>query len=81
MGTFAAIVAIISRTLQLVTFLTSMMHDREQQGIGRTQALAEALQEAHKALALADAAQIQADQAHAKDPTDNAFDRDFMRVN
>ena len=81
MGTASAIILIVSNLLKLVNFITAAMHDREQQGIGRAQAIAEALEQAHKDLAMADAAQMEADAAHAKDPTDDAFDSDFRRSN
>ncbi len=79
MGTFSAIVLIVSNLLKLAQFITASMHDYEQQGIGRAQAIADALAAAHKDLALADAAQMEADQAHAKDKTDDAFLPDFRR--
>ncbi len=79
MATASAILLIVSNLLKLAQFINALMHDREQQGIGRAQAIAEALEQAHKDLALADAAQMEADAAHAKDPTDAAFDSDFRR--
>lgn len=79
MGSVEAVIAIIAGLVKLGNFVAAMMQDNKQQGIGRMQALAEALEAAHKDLALADAARVEADEAHAKDSTDNAFDLDFRR--
>lgn len=46
---------------------------------GRLVAIAEAAQSLNKTLAKAAAAEQEADEAHAKDATDGAFDKEFRR--
>jgi hypothetical protein len=46
---------------------------------GELVAIAEASKRLNMTLALACAAEQEAAEAHAKDPTDGAFDKDFMR--
>jgi hypothetical protein len=77
MATFWAIVQALPKIVALFQFLAGMVRDQEQRGLGRKEAVAEALTIAHRDLAIADAAGIQATQSHAKDKTDGAFDQDF----
>jgi len=77
--TFLAIISALPKILALVQFFASMVRDREQRGLGRKEAIAEAAVVAHKQLALADAEEAQAMQDHAKNGTDDAFDSDFVR--
>jgi hypothetical protein len=79
MLTFKAIVLALPKILALIQFITGMVRDAEQRGLGRKEAVAEALTIAHRQLAEADAAGREADAAHAADKTDGAFDADFER--
>lgn len=79
MTTVLAILSALPKILALFQFIAGMVRDAEQRGLGRKDAVSEALTIAHRDLAIADAAGNAGAQAHAKDPTDNAFDRDFER--
>ncbi len=74
-----ALLQALPELIKLGGFIAAMMRDREQQGLGRSAALAEALTAAHEELARADAADVEAQRAHAKDSTDDAFLPDFRR--
>lgn len=77
METFLAILSALPKILALFQLVAGMVRDAEQRGLGRKEAVAEALTIAHRDIAAADAAEIEATQAHAKDKTDGAFDQDF----
>jgi len=77
--TFLAILSALPKLIALVQFVASMVHDAEQRGLGRKEAIAEALEDAHKELAWADAAGREADDDHAKVDDDTAFDPAFQR--
>ena len=68
-----------SLLLRLVLLLSEMARERQQQGVGYARAAQEALAQAHRDLAMADAERQQAAQAHASDSTDAAFDQEFRR--
>ena len=80
MATFLAVLSSLPKILALFQFLAGMVRDSEQRGLGRKEAIAEALERAHLDLAMADAAEIEASHAHAKDDTDGAFDQTFKRA-
>jgi hypothetical protein len=77
MVTFWALVQALPKLIALFQFVAGMVRDAEQRGLGRKEAVAEALTIAHEQLAMADVAEVQATQSHAKDKTDGAFDQDF----
>ncbi|MDP2410341.1 MAG: hypothetical protein Q8M26_08650 [Pseudolabrys sp.] len=79
MTTLLAVLSALPKILALIQFFMAKVHDAEQRGLGRKEAMAEAAEVMHFDLARADAAEIQASQAHAKDKTDAAFDNDFRR--
>ncbi len=79
MATFLAIMSALPKILALVQFFMAKVHDAEQRGLGRKEAVADAAEVMHLDLARADAAEVQATQSHAKDKTDSAFDNDFRR--
>ncbi len=64
---------------RLITFLTTMVQEKAQQGIGYDKAIKQALEEGHRILAEADAERVNAEIGHNTDPTDGAFDPDFKR--
>jgi hypothetical protein len=77
--TFFAILSALPKIIALFQFIAGMVNDAEQRGLGRKEALAEALEMAHRDMAIADAAEAEAMAQHAKIKDDNAFDRDFER--
>jgi hypothetical protein len=77
MVTFWAILKALPQILSLIQLLAQKVRDAEQRGIGRQEAVAEALTIAQQQIATANAAEIRATQSHAKDKTDGAFDQDF----
>lgn len=79
MTTFLAILSALPKLITLVQFFASMVHDAEQRGLGRKEAIAEAAERAHLELAWADAAGREADDDHAKITDDSAFDPEFQR--
>jgi hypothetical protein len=74
-----ALLKALPHIMRLVNFLAAKVAEREQRAIGREQAIKEALIEAHKELAMADAARLEAEAGHRKDDTDAAFDQEFRR--
>lgn len=80
MSTVLAILSALPKILALVQFITGMVRDAEQRGLGRAEAVAEALTIAHRDLAMADAVEIEARQSHAAHPNDDGgFDPDGER--
>ena len=79
MKTFAAIVSSLSKILSLIQLITGMVRDAEQRGLGRKEAVAEALTLAHRDIAFANAVEAEAMQRHAKVGDDSAFDQRFER--
>lgn len=79
MQTLIAIVSALPKILALVQFFVAKVHDAEQRGLGRKEAIAEAAEVMHRDLALADAAEAEARQDHATIKDDTAFDSDFRR--
>jgi hypothetical protein len=80
MQTILAVLAALPKILQLVQFFLAKANDAEQRGIGRKEAIAEAVENMHKDLALADAAEQQGLAAHATHADDSAFDQSFQRT-
>lgn len=75
MGTFWAVVQALPKLIALFQFITGMVRDAEQRGLGRKEAVAEALTIAHRDLAMADAEDEKARNDHRSNPTDDsAFD-------
>jgi hypothetical protein len=70
---------LITLVLRLVLFIAEMTRDRKQESTGYALAVKEALEQAHRDLALADAERTAAANEHAADPTDSAFDQEFKR--
>lgn len=79
MNTFLAILSALPKIVALFQFIAGMVHDAEQRGLGRKEAVADALEQAHIELAWADAAEQEAMQSHAKKNDDSAFDPTFKR--
>lgn len=79
MTTFLAILSALPKLIALVQFIAGMVRDSEQRGLGRQEAISEALEQAHLELAWADAAGREADDDHAKVTDDRAFDPTFRR--
>lgn len=80
MTTVLALIEALPKIIALFKFLAGMVRDAEQRGLGRKEAVAEALTIAHKDLALADAAENEAIQAHRANPhSDAGFDPDGER--
>lgn len=77
MATFLALLEALPQILKLFSLIMGMVHDAEQRGLGRKEAVAEALVTAHRDIAAADAVEVEATQAHARDKNDTAFDQDF----
>lgn len=77
METLLAILAALPKLIALFNLIGGMVQDAEQRGLGRKEAVADALAAAHRDIALADAETVQAMQSHAKIKDDSAFDQDF----
>jgi hypothetical protein len=66
--------------LRLINFLAAQVAEREQRAIGRAAAIKEALVEAHKELAMADAARLEGEAEHRAHPDDDGgFLTEFKR--
>ena len=76
MGDFLTIGTLLAR---IVLFLLEASRERTERGVGYTKAVKEALEQAHLDLALADAAEREANAQHRADATDAAFDQEFRR--
>lgn len=80
MATFWAILQALPKIFALFQFLAGMVRDSEQRGLGRKEAIAEALTIAHEQLAVANKAAVEAEADHAAHPNDNGgFDGMFQR--
>ena len=65
--------------LRLVLLIAEQSKERKQQDAGWLQAINAVLEQNHKNLAMADAERLAAEEAHAADPSDNAFLREYER--
>lgn len=74
--TWLSLIADLVSLLRIVADYTAQAQQRD---IGRRQAISEALTIASEELRLATQARFDADAAHARDPSDDAFDRTFQR--
>lgn len=74
-----AALKVLPIVLDLIRMFKASADAKVQQGIGRDQAVREALQEGARRIALADAAEQQARKDHAEKAGDDAFDPEFMR--
>ena len=74
-----SVLALVRLTLQLVTALVERANAERERGLGRSEALAAALNHAAAATRLARAVEEEARAAHRADRTDAAFDPDFRR--
>lgn len=80
MTTLWALLSALPKIVALFQFLAAMVRDAEQRGLGRQEAISEALTIAHRQLAEADAAEVEARADHAAHPDDDAaFDQEFRR--
>lgn len=80
MATFWAILQVLPKVIALFQFIAGMARDAEQRGLGRKEAIAEALTIAHEQLALANKAEQEAVADHVAHPNDNGgFDGMFQR--
>ena len=73
------IAALGTSLLRIVLLLLEMWRDRKQESVGYAAALKDALDQAHRDLAMADAERKVIADGHAADSTDNAFDPEFRR--
>lgn len=75
-----AIISALPKLLSLITLILTMVRDAEQRGLGRTEAVAEALEQAHKDIAYAQAIEEEARRSHNANPDDDSgFDPEFRR--
>jgi hypothetical protein len=79
MATLLAILSALPKILALIQLIGGMVRDAEQRGLGRKEAVAEALTIATSQIETANKVEAEAMQSHAKDNTDDAFDRSFER--
>lgn len=71
---------IAKNILSLVVLITTMVRDSRQRGLGRAEAVNEALLTAQQDIAYANAVEEDAIRQHNANPdSDDAFDKDFMR--
>lgn len=71
--------ALVKLALQLINALVTRANAERERGLGRTEAMAASLQAATAAVATARRVELEADATHRADPTDGAFDLEFMR--
>ena len=75
-----AIISALPKILSLINLIMTMVRDGEQRGLGRAEAVAEALENAHKDIAYANAIEEEAARSHNANPDDDSgFDADFRR--
>jgi hypothetical protein len=79
METLLAIISAVPKIIALFQLITGMVRDAEQRGIGRKEAVSDALATAHFDIASGDAAVMEAVSRHAKINDDTAFDPAFKR--
>ena len=72
-------IEIVTLVLRLIMFIAEMTREAKQEKAGYTKAVQDALDQAHRDLAMADAERAQADATYSQDPTDSAFDQEFKR--
>lgn len=73
-------VEIIKNALALVVLIANMIKDSQQRGLGRMEAANEALVNAQRDIAYANAVEEDAIRSHNANPdTDDGFDKEFMR--
>lgn len=65
--------------VSLLNSLVRYLHDKKVFTAGQTKEAADALRKASEEISIAAGIQVSAQKAHASDPSDNAFDKDFMR--
>jgi len=65
--------------LRLINSLRAAADAAEQRGIGRDQAVKESLENGARLVTEANEARAEAERRHANDPSDAAFDPEFMR--
>lgn len=76
----SAIISALPKILALINIIMTMVRDKEQQGLGRAEAVAEALDNAHKDIAYANSIEEEAVQSHNASPdSDDGFDTDYRR--
>lgn len=64
--------------LRLINLLLAMINDEKQKGVGYDEAFKAVMTSVHKDLAILDAMKLEIEEAH-KDPSDDAFLREFER--
>lgn len=73
-------VTIAKNILSLVVLIATMVRDSQQRGLGRMEAVNEALTNAQRDIAYANAVEEDAIRQHNANPdSDDGFDKDFMR--
>jgi hypothetical protein len=78
--TFLAILSALPKILAIIQFFMAKANDAEQRGLGRKEAIAEALEAGHMELAWADAATQEAREHQAAHPnSDDGRDTQFRR--
>lgn len=81
MATFTAILSALPKLLALISLIVSMVRDAEQRGLGRAEAVAEALEQAQQDIAYANAVEEDARRQHNANPdSDDGFDTEFRRA-
>jgi hypothetical protein len=78
--TLLALLKAMPQILSLITTIVGMVRDKEQRGLGRAEATADALAQAQQDIAYANAVEEDARRSHNQNPdTDAGFDLDFRR--
>lgn len=81
MATLSAILSALPKLLSLISLIVSMVRESEQRGLGRTEAVKEALENAAQDIAYANAVEEDARRSHNEHPDDDSgFDQDFKRA-
>lgn len=74
-----SVVALVKALVQLLGLVMSRANAERERGLGRTEAIAAGLQQTVATIRTAREVEAQAETAHRADPTDAAFDLEFMR--
>lgn len=74
-----ALVSALPGLIKLIVALVGWLSDKGLVDTGRKLAMADALEASARELRVAQEVEIEADKAHAADPTDAALDREFER--
>ncbi|GJD97733.1 hypothetical protein [Methylobacterium iners] len=74
-----SVLALIKAVVQLLGLVMGRANAERERGLGRTEAIVASLEQTVVAIRTAREVEAQAEATHRADPTDGAFDLEFMR--